>query len=195
MCSKEELKMYLRLDFDKYIRPNFIKDKCEFCGEDNELHLHHYDKYFSTLLNETLIELNLNNVDNFTKEQTRIIKYFIRGRQLSINYLTLCKDCHIKLHKGYYENKNKSKFKCDKSKEDIITYLDKLINKPLCKEDKNELINFIHIRKDGKLLKSISLLNEYIKEIGLSYNIISKRKRIYKNGIKKQNRCWIIYKI
>ena len=111
-----DLKMYLRLDFDTKIRPIFIKEKCEHCGQETELHLHHNNKYFSTLLNETLTELNLSLTEEFTNEQARIIKYIMRGKQLSIDYLTLCKECHTEIHKKDYK-KDYSRFKRKKEKE------------------------------------------------------------------------------
>ena len=35
----------LRLDFNNYIRDNYIKDKRERCGSTENLHLHHVYKF------------------------------------------------------------------------------------------------------------------------------------------------------
>ena len=39
--KRNELIMKLRLDFNNYIRDNYIKDKCEKCGSNENLHVHH----------------------------------------------------------------------------------------------------------------------------------------------------------
>lgn len=77
--TKDRLTLYIRNDFDTKIRPIFIKERCEHCGQETELHLHHNSKYFSTLLEETLTELHLSTIEKFTYEQVKIIKYIMRG--------------------------------------------------------------------------------------------------------------------
>lgn len=37
------LKKLLRSDFENNIRNNLIKDRCEYCGEVNNLNLHHIE--------------------------------------------------------------------------------------------------------------------------------------------------------
>ncbi|WP_175582758.1 hypothetical protein [Clostridium perfringens] len=53
------------------IRPYFIKDFCEECGVREGLELHHSDKFFITLLEETLVLLGLegkNNTEDYTEK-------------------------------------------------------------------------------------------------------------------------------
>jgi hypothetical protein len=100
-----ELRKYLRNDFSKYIRNKLIKDKCEYCGEMNDLHLHHVDM-FAELLNETLDELDLKELDthDYSNKELMLIKNVMLGKQMKIEYVTLCKDCHTKVHDDIDKN-------------------------------------------------------------------------------------------
>ena len=110
------LREYLRAEWSQYIRPLIIKDKCEFCGSDEELHLHHIDKFYNILM-ETLEELQLQELDTegYTKEELNLISHLMLSKQIRSSYKTLCKDCHTKLHysekyqeeyREYYYNPN-----------------------------------------------------------------------------------------
>ena len=66
-------------------------------------------------------------------------------------------------------------------------YLESLIDKRLFEEDREELIEKINLRVNGKQQKSYSKLNEGLKMIGLNYIIIPK-----KSG---STRYWIVNKI
>ena len=65
-------------------------------------------------------------------------------------------------------------------------YLDGLIGKSLYKEDQKELAEKLNIRRNGKLLKSISTLNSYFEEENFNYYILAKRTN--------SKRYWIIIK-
>ena len=108
LCQK------LRGDFFVNIRPNRIENKC-LCGATEDLVLHHVDT-FSDLLDETLEMLKIDLFCNeFTYEQYKIIKYIMRGKQLTSKVITLCPICHSEAHeegsiyarKKYWEAKNK----------------------------------------------------------------------------------------
>lgn len=112
------LREYLRNEWSQYIRPIIIKDKCEFCGCDDELHLHHIDR-FHNLLVETLEELMLQELDtyNYNELELKQISNFMLAKQLKSEYKTLCRSCHIILHnkekyseeyKNHYYNPNGS---------------------------------------------------------------------------------------
>lgn len=101
------LKAYLRADFIKKLRPLLIKNKCEVCGKTNELELHH-KKPFIDMLNETLSIFNIlykSNTKDYTTTELKNIKYMMLGLQTTIPYITICNDCHIKLHKELDNNK------------------------------------------------------------------------------------------
>lgn len=99
------LRAYLRQEFSDYIRPKLIKDYCEVCGKDSELHLHHVDRFLILLL-ETLNELNLKEMDveYYTEAELNAISNFMLAKQIKGNYKTLCKTCHYKAH--YYDKIN-----------------------------------------------------------------------------------------
>lgn len=92
-----KLEQYLRNDFNKYIRPLFIKASCEVCESTEQLELHHSIQ-FSELLKETLKELKLDRKDtkDYTKSELESIRNFMIAKQLKIEYKTLCKKCHGK---------------------------------------------------------------------------------------------------
>lgn len=93
------LREYLRNDWGKNIRPHLIKDKCEFCGGCEELHLHHIDR-FHNLLVETLEELQLQELDTefYDDFELKQISNFMIAKQMRSEYKTLCRLCHMKLH-------------------------------------------------------------------------------------------------
>ena len=76
MISIEELKNKLRTDYAYYIRPLVIKDKCDLCGNDKELEVHHTIQ-FSELFYETLKELNLEVINI----KHRLGKVFIKLKE------------------------------------------------------------------------------------------------------------------
>lgn len=62
--KRNELIIKLRLDFNNYIRDNYLKDKCERCGSTENLHLHHVYK-FSVQLERALDILKYSDKENF----------------------------------------------------------------------------------------------------------------------------------
>ena len=94
------LKSYERIKFNEYVKPLFIKDKCDECEEVHGLELHHL-KPFSELLNECLISLGYEyhkNKKYYTEVQLQNITNWMIGVQMKIGYRTLCKNCHEILH-------------------------------------------------------------------------------------------------
>ena len=205
MITFEELKNKLRTDYAYYIRPLVIKDKCELCGCEENLVVHH-DKEFSILLDETLKELNLYKLE-FNKDEFNIIKTHMLGKQIQIKNITLCNKCHTELHKnkggfsstGKYIDINKIKemkrkkekeIELQKKQKELKEYLETLVGKRLYKEDREELIEKVDLRDSrNRLPKSISAINSYLIE-NYNYNVISKRVKI--DG--KQLRVWIVSK-
>lgn len=93
---KKELSELLRKDFCELIRPVFIKSKCQICGKEEKLELHHTIR-FVDLLNSTLKELNLQyyeELELYTIEEINSIRDLMLIKQQNIKYLTLCKKCH-----------------------------------------------------------------------------------------------------
>lgn len=74
--------------------------------------------------------------------------------------------------------------------DEIEEYVLSLLNKPLNKEQQEELINIINLRDDrNRLQKSYGTINEYLKN---NYNLHIEKSRIYID--KKQVRVWKINK-
>lgn len=195
-----KLEEYLRNDFNNNLKPLIIKDKCEVCGIDKELHLHHvYD--FASYLKRCLTHLRLEykeNIKEYTINELRLIRDSMISAQLRGRYKTLCKECHKEEHriKGkVMYNKNQIIDKEKKIKERELynenvlkPYLDSIIGKRLFKEDQRKLAEMINIKdKQGRNQKSISLLNDYLIN---NNKMILKSKRISNQKVKKT--IWIL---
>ena len=201
MIDINNLKNILRGDYAQYIRPLVIKDKCDLCGNEENLVVHH-DKEFSILLDETLKELNLYKIE-FNEDEFNIIKTYMLGKQIQIKNITLCNKCHTELHKnkggfsstGKYIDINKikeKKRKKEKEKElkekeqkyinEVLTpYLNDNLDKVfLTAKDRTPLIETIGLidRNNSKIkkgefvyVKNINSLNGYLEEVGSDYRI------------------------
>ena len=185
------LREYLRSEWSIYIRNSIIKDRCEICGGNLDLHLHHIEK-FDSLLIETLNELKLKELDTEQYEdyELNLISNVMLGKQVKCKYQTLCKECHIEKHKHECEER-KSKKELERQKyinEILIPYLNSIVGKRLFKDEKKELIEMINLRVDGKQKRSYSKLNDFFKEINLECIITPKRSGSVRYWILKQNK-------
>ena len=177
--KKYELLRLLRHDFSKYIRNKYIKNKCENCGSNIDLHLHHeyaFKNYFEYTLN--LLKINDNNV--FIDGEVEKIRYIMLGLQCSNEgYKTLCKDCHIQKHLMLSQKTDLDKIKSNNKFIDYINdnWMDELIYKD---EDKQSIVNNasnLGIKKDvhGNPHTFNSII-KYLKSRG--YKINKKRTMI-----------------
>lgn len=93
------LKKILRSDFENNIRNNLIKDRCEYCGEVNNLNLHHIEKFID-IFHETMKQLDVDEKDSseYPKDKLELIRDVMLGKQIKIKYTTSCKKCHCRLH-------------------------------------------------------------------------------------------------
>ena len=94
---------------------------------------------------------------------------------------------------GFYDDKQGFTYRIieeQKKKDELEEYLEGLIGKRLHKKEQKELAEKVNIRKDGKLLKSISVLNGYFID---NYNITIKSKQIREQG--KKVTIWILINI
>ena len=82
--KRNELILKLRLDFNNYIRDNYLKDKCERCGSTENLHLHHVYK-FSLQLKRALDILKYSDKENFNDEEIMILRYVMLGMKCKNN--------------------------------------------------------------------------------------------------------------
>lgn len=102
MENRIKLRSYLKNKFDVYIRPIYILDKCEKCGCDKELELHH-NKQFAELLKESLNDIGLQYKmykDFYNEEELKKIVDIFLGKNIKISYKTLCRECHRLIHKN-----------------------------------------------------------------------------------------------
>ena len=183
--KRSELMLKLRLDFNNYIRKDYMKDKCEKCGSNENLHVHHIVTFISQF--EYILELmNISSKEEFSDNEVELIKLAMFGSQYKNNhYVTLCKNCHIDKHlelkygsnmvvrtrimhsSGQYVKVNK-----DKIKDKFIEYIrNNWTNKLIyTKDQKDEIISYAHdlgIRKTNKHKVTFNYLVTLMKESGI----------------------------
>lgn len=83
---------------------------------------------------------------------------------------------------------------------ELNEYLESIVGKRLYKEDQKELIERLNIRQDGKLMKSITVLNGSMNELKLKYLIesdIDKRRKLEDGSINpnRDKTYWTVCKI
>ena len=202
--ERKELMKILRVDYTNKIRPLLIKDKCEICGINEELELHHKTQ-FTLLLDKALEDLHI-VINVMEEEELEKIRNYMLGLQLTNENITLCKHCH---REGHRLNKESNRIRNEKQtigiskrqlekehkrkiyEETVLKpYLESIVDKGLGKEEKVELIEKIDYRVDGHQKKSHSQLNSYLNTLG--YSVISKRKKVKINGKWEQVRQWIV---
>lgn len=99
------LEGYNRIKFTQNIRHLLIKDKCENCGATEKLELHHCTQFIE-LLYETLKELGLDykdDISEYNDNELDKISNILLGKQLQIEYKTLCKECHCKVDRKFFK--------------------------------------------------------------------------------------------
>ena len=172
--KRSELILRLRLDFNNYIRDNYIKDKCEICESTENLHLHHVHK-FSIQLKRALDILKYSDKENFNDEEIMILRYVMLGMQCKNNdYITLCDKCHTSHHKktSFKESKYGKNYIPENLDEIMLDYL----SIPLVTDDKKELSNKLKLTDNhGRLLKWKGVKKFLIKN---GYNIKDTKKTI-----------------
>ena len=166
--KRDELLMKLRLDFNNYIRKDYVKDKCEKCRSNENLHVHHIITFKSQF--EHILELmNISSKEEFNDNEVELIRLAMFGSQYKHNhYITLCDKCHIDKH---LELKYNSKMR----RKDIYnSYLNGSLKLTLNKEYLNKWIS---------LEEFINIMNSFnIKD--LKGRLIGKRTfvKILKNS-------------
>jgi hypothetical protein len=209
------LQMYLRQKLHTYIRPLYIKDKCEICESTTNIELHH-DYPFSMMLTDILEDLGLElkeNARDYTVKELRMIKTMIYGMHIENKMTNVCEDCHKNMHdmgsilkySGNFENYyNKLRLQKEaKEREDNIK-LEKYLSENvgmimLERKDREELIKMINARdiNNNRLLKNIETLNAKLVDINSPY-IIKKfeTSRMIDGEKKKYKNVWkLIHKI
>ena len=179
--KRNELIWRLRLDFNNYIRKDYMKDKCEKCGYNENLHVHHIITFKSQF--EHILELmNISSKEEFSDNEVELIRLAMFGSQYKNNhYITLCDKCHIDRH---LELKYNSKMR----RKDIYnSYLNGSLKLTLNKEYLNKWISleeFINIMNsfDIKDLKGRLIgRRTFVKILRSSkYQIKTKRKTLNK---------------
>jgi hypothetical protein len=77
-------------------------------------------------------------------------------------------------------------------KRGLNDYLNSIVGKMLWDSDREDLIDKMNIRADGKQIKSRTSLNSVIDEMGLNYHIESK---VETKGENRKKTYWIVGKI
>ena len=191
---------HLRSNLSTKLIPLIKKNKCEICSNDENLEVHHLT-FFKDILDETLLELKLEYKDtkDYSSNELSLITNVVLGKHLNIEYLTLCEECHTKIHsknwgdicnnENYQQYYTKQSLIKDMKREKynyeiLVPYLDNMLNKRLLKTDQKELAEKVDIRRNGKLMKSYASLNEYFSENNIHFIIKSDtdHTRKLKNG-------------
>ena len=179
--KRNELIWRLRLDFNNYIRKDYMKDECEECGSNENLHVHHIITFKSQF--EYILELmNISSKEEFNDNEVELIKLAMFGSQYKNNhYVTLCKNCHIDKH---LELKYNSKMRRKDIYESYLngslklTLDEKYLNRWMPLEDFMNIMNSFNI-KDSES-RSIGKIT-FVKILKNSkYQIKTKRKTVNK---------------
>ena len=206
-----DIKTHLRSILAQKFIPLVKKDKCEICDSTDRLEVHH-ETQFIVILEDTLKELNLEikeDIKDYSEKDLNMITNIILGKHLHLQYLTLCNNCHINIHKnnkiiGSGWDKYLYKLELNKNKKDeerqqyventLILYLENIVGVKLYKNEKKELIDIIGL-KDTRfhIQKSISQLNAYLFKYNIIINSYTDWNRKIKNNYGKV--YWIISKI
>ena len=179
--KRNELILKLRLDFNNHIRDNYLKDKCEECGSNENLHVHHIVTFISQF--EYILELmNISSKEEFDNNEVELIRLAMFGSQYKNNhYITLCQSCHIDKH---LELKYNSKM----TRKDIyesylngslrLTLDEKYLNKWIIVDEIQQIPKDLNIKNvNGKNIN----LNTFVKILEEShYKVIKKRKTVNK---------------
>ena len=91
---KDKLKLILRMDFDKYIRKNFMKDNCENCNSNENLHLHHVYK-FSVQLERALDILKYSDKEKVNLPEVKLLIRIANLDMKKVNYKKLLKQISL----------------------------------------------------------------------------------------------------
>ena len=172
--KRNELILKLRLDFNNYIRKDYMKDECEECGSNENLHVHHITTFISQF--EYILELM------GISSKVELIRLAMFGSQYKNNhYVTLCDKCHIDKH---LELKYNSKMR----RKDIynsylngflkLTLDEEYLNKWISLEEFINIMNSFNIKDlKGRLIGK----RTFVKILKNSkYQIKTKRKTLNK---------------
>ena len=180
--KRSNLKNRCRLDFKVYLRDMLLKDRCELCGTTENLILHH-EKSFSKMIDETINEVGMENIDLF--------RQVMLTKQIMEKNITLCEECHKEIHK------EREKEEQGEAKQ-LELYLKQHCGEVmLTLEDRKELIEKIHATDNrGRLLKSATALNTHLEEVGSKFRIttLSKITKTIKGKKKQFKTPWKIDK-
>ena len=155
--KRNELIWRLRLDFNNYIRKDYMKDKCEKCGSNENLHVHHIITFKSQF--EHILELmNISSKEEFNDNEVELIRLAMFGSQYKNNsYVTLCDKCHIDKHLEL-------KYNCKMRREDIYnSYLNGSLKLTL---DEEYLNKWISLEEFKILMNNENIINGRYEHIG-----------------------------
>lgn len=115
------MKKHLRGIINNHWRPLVLKDRCEECGSNKNLELHHMDS-FRIFMNQYSVPEDKKFLSN---EEIKYFEYLCLGYHLKeVKVLTLCNECHKNIHKIIgrtgIKNKRKIKFMPKKDRDKIL---------------------------------------------------------------------------
>lgn len=206
------IELYIRNITNKYLRPLVIQDKCEKCGENTILELHHKTP-FSHLLEKCLNKLNYKyhkNIEEYSKSELENIANWMLGVQLKVKYITVCKKCHIDVHNekhrgfskvndGYRKYREAEKEtneleKIQKTNDIVIPYLESVVGVKLFIEQQAYLCSILkdirvirsNYRIRGKTVNPANLRAIINDGLGLDYKVSDSQQETKKENKKKR---------
>lgn len=188
-----DIKQLNRNKFQKYIRPLFIKDKCDICGNTQGLELHH-DVQFDQLLRKAIDKLSLEyktDINEYSSKELELISLVLLGLQVKCKYYTLCDKCHQNIHEdggrsmyNYINKRNKNKLINNNIKNILMPYLENILNEKLYYNEKDQLKNTFSKCDITFKTMGINSLNKLLLQYNIPYIIIQNRN--------KDKRWWVV---
>jgi len=197
-----DLKGYERMKIKNIIKPIFMKEKCENCGINKNLELHHHTQ-FAKMLKETLDRLGYSYksmTEDYTNEQLENITDMLLGIHIRSMFSTLCDECHSKIHTSgkliiHYLKEKKIKEENDLDRLKLNTIIDRFINTKMFKNEQiifKELLNQLFNppkRSHGSI--GLKTINSFFKDNNINFFVLSKTETTRKSGNHKKV-YWII---
>lgn len=207
----KKLRDKLRTDFYQKIRPLFVGQCCERCSANDNLHLHHASKKFVECAEEVskFIKFDLNDdISSIDEDSLEFIRSAMLGKQLMLDYITLCNQCHLHEHLDDKKRQGNKRLllALEESrkirKQDEVNYVHTIVKDfmdansykeiPFQNRDIIRDIFKVKIISGKNKLFGMKSISNYMQNNGLKYTIVSKIHKYRINGEHAHHTCWII---
>ncbi len=153
--------------------------KCEKCGVNDNLEIHHKDNFFFEIVDKTISDLNLPYYlehNEYTKEQIDMISTYLLGLHLKSKYSILCSKCHDQIHKENVKRRHRKIDEIDKNA--VLNYLSEIEGKYIYSSDRNILAELLKTRYVG--INSLNNILDILFQTEYTYRLFSKDEKGYR---------------